>query len=58
MKIYLWTVAILLSLETLGRIIWLVKGSWPERTAANIGTDLAVNMGFMVWTIVLLVVAA
>lgn len=51
---FLWTMAILSILETIGRIVWLVNGV-PERTKKGTAVDLFFGILFSIWVCVLLV---
>jgi hypothetical protein len=54
MKAFITFTVILLTLESAGRLIWLGKGDWPERTRGQIAADLAAAFTLIAWGIYVL----
>lgn len=53
MKIYLWTMVVLQSINIIGSLIWLVRGKFPDRTANGVAIGTVVSVAFLVWAFIL-----
>ena len=49
MTAWIWTVAGLLCLEVVGKLIMLVTGNFPTRTRFMVASDLTVVVVLIVW---------
>jgi len=54
MRVFLWTMVILLAVTCIGKLIALAKRDLPPRTPAGEALDVAMNAGLMIWAAVLL----
>ncbi len=54
MTAFLWTVLILLALESLGKALWIAKGDFPRRTAGATVADLILGVLLACWAAYLL----
>ena len=54
MNAFLWTMLGFYIFDVAGRLFWLSKGRFPERTPAEVGIDAAINTSILVWVVWLL----
>ncbi|MDR3004072.1 MAG: hypothetical protein LBV14_07535 [Acidovorax sp.] len=54
MQAFLWTFLILEALSVAGRLMWLAKGHFPERTPAQAAVDSVAGVFFCAWAACLL----
>ena len=54
MKFFLWTMIVLLILETLVKLYWLARGDIPDRKPAVVALDVIGGVVLIVWAVVLL----
>ena len=55
MKLFLWFLIVVIALETVGRLLWLVKDSvLPTRTKKEVAVDLFFGAVVIAWAAYLL----
>lgn len=49
MRAYLWTLLVLLALESLGRALWIARDEYPRRTRGATVADLIAGLVLAGW---------
>lgn len=55
MNNFVIVMAVLLGIDSLGKLYWLGSGLIPPRTPSGIAWDMLVNLGVFAWAVYLLV---
>jgi len=54
MKVFLWVLLVHLAMAIIGRLVWLAKGVFPQRTAKQEAFNVGFNAAWMAWVVWLL----
>ncbi len=56
MEYFIYTIIVLISMTTLGKVVWIANGIFPVRTQRAEVWDVFINLLLIVWAIILLII--
>jgi hypothetical protein len=54
MEVFLWAMVVVLAASSVGKLVWIATGKFPQRTPVLETWDVAVNVVLLIWACVLL----
>jgi hypothetical protein len=54
MEVFLWFMVAVFALSSVGKLVWIATGKFPQRTPVLETWDVAANIVLLIWACVLL----